>query len=92
MDAVLAALHNDFESVLFARYPELDEIKARLIAAGARGALLSGTGSALFGIFETDTARTSALAELSRTRLARAGQWRVWPCESLSSHAYESEA
>jgi len=87
MDEVVAALHNDFEPVLFARHAELAEIKARLIAAGALGALLSGTGSALFGIFATAAARAPAAAELART-----GRWRVFPCESLSGHAYESEA
>ena len=92
MDAVVAALHNDFEPVLFARHPELAEIKALLIAAGAKGALLSGTGSALFGLFDPASARASAFAELSRAGLARAGRWKVLACESLSGHAYEPEA
>jgi 4-diphosphocytidyl-2-C-methyl-D-erythritol kinase len=87
VDEVVAALHNDFEPVLFDRYSELAEVKASLIAAGARGALLSGTGSALFGIFETAAARDGARAEL-----ARAGRWQVFACATLAHHAYESES
>ncbi|HET9216188.1 MAG TPA: 4-(cytidine 5'-diphospho)-2-C-methyl-D-erythritol kinase [Terriglobia bacterium] len=42
---------NDFESVVFPRHPLLSEIKSELLRAGARSAALSGTGSAVFGIF-----------------------------------------
>ena len=42
---------NDFETVIFQRYPELGNWKDRLVRAGASGAMLSGSGSALFGLF-----------------------------------------
>lgn len=86
VDEVVAALHNDFEPTLCSRYPELTEIKTRLLAEGAAGALLSGTGSALFGVFAADVARNRA-AE----RLAREGRWAVMPCETLAGHRYETE-
>ncbi len=44
-------LTNDFEEPLFAKYPLLGEIKARLYDLGAAYAALSGSGSALFGLF-----------------------------------------
>lgn len=44
-------LVNDFETTVFAKYPRLGEIKQSLYGAGAVYAAMSGSGSALFGIF-----------------------------------------
>ena len=44
-------LVNDFEETVFAKYPELAAIKRSLYDCGARYASMSGSGSALFGIF-----------------------------------------
>ena len=48
---ILARMENDFESVLFNDYPVLADIKKTLLAVGAEGALLSGSGSTVFGVF-----------------------------------------
>ena len=50
---------NDFETVIFETDPELRKWKQRLLRLGASAALLSGSGSALFGVF---AARKTALA------------------------------
>jgi 4-diphosphocytidyl-2-C-methyl-D-erythritol kinase len=44
-------LSNDFEAAVFPRFPQLSEWKDRLVNAGAALAMLSGSGSALYGIF-----------------------------------------
>ena len=44
-------LVNDFEAPIFAMHPELAAIKQSLYDAGAVYAAMSGSGSALFGIF-----------------------------------------
>ncbi len=44
-------LHNDFEAVAFARHPALSAIKRHLKASGAVFASLTGSGSALYGLF-----------------------------------------
>ena len=56
-------LVNDFEAVVFAQYPALKEIKARLLKLGAQAALLTGSGAALFGVFE-DEAQAQEVAAL----------------------------
>ncbi len=62
--AVAQAAHNDFEAVLFPRRPELEAVKSRLIETGASPALLSGTGSAVFGVFEDAATADRAEVEL----------------------------
>ncbi len=42
---------NDLEEVVFERYPRLRACRDELLAAGARRAMMSGTGPALFGVF-----------------------------------------
>ena len=45
-------LHNDFEDSIFPLLPEVKEIKDRLYELGANFAMMCGSGSAVFGIFE----------------------------------------
>jgi 4-diphosphocytidyl-2-C-methyl-D-erythritol kinase len=45
-------LKNDFEDVLSGRFPILSALKQKLYALGAGYACMSGSGSAVFGIFE----------------------------------------
>jgi 4-diphosphocytidyl-2-C-methyl-D-erythritol kinase len=47
-------LANDFEPSVFAALPQLWVIKAQLIDAGAVYAAMSGSGSTIFGIFNSD--------------------------------------
>ena len=58
-----AFAHNDFEALVFAAYPELGRLHAGLLQSGAALARMSGTGSALFGVYrEEKTAREAAKA------------------------------
>jgi 4-diphosphocytidyl-2-C-methyl-D-erythritol kinase len=47
-------LHNDFEDTVFDLYPDILEVKNRLYRRGAVYAALSGSGSAVFGLFVSD--------------------------------------
>ena len=67
-----AALHlcNDLETVTASTYPEIHSIKEQLINYGALGALMSGSGPSVFGIFsEVETARHA------RDALSRDTDW-----------------
>ncbi|QNK61793.1 4-(cytidine 5'-diphospho)-2-C-methyl-D-erythritol kinase [Pedobacter sp. PAMC26386] len=46
------SLRNDFEEPVFSKYPEISQIKEQLYHAGATFALMSGSGSSVFAIFE----------------------------------------
>lgn len=48
------ALVNDFEESVFALHPEIGAIKAKLYDMGATYAAMSGSGSALFGLFKEE--------------------------------------
>lgn len=76
-------LHNDFEGVIFEIEPEIGRAKQALLDAGARGALLAGSGSSVFGIFTDETARDRAL-----DRLRFEAGWRVFACHTLSRSEY----
>ncbi|MFZ7125939.1 MAG: 4-(cytidine 5'-diphospho)-2-C-methyl-D-erythritol kinase [Desulfobacterales bacterium] len=60
-----AHLCNDLETVAIGDHPAIGTVKTALISAGAEGALMSGSGSAAFGLF-----RTADSARKARSRLA----------------------
>ena len=76
-------LANDFERVIFEIEPEIERARAALLEAGARGALLAGSGSSVFGVFDSEEARNRALDDLN----SEAG-WRAFSCETISRDEY----
>ena len=58
---------NDFESVVFRQYPKLGAIKRKLKRLGAQPALMTGSGSALFGLFPNLHSRNAALLQFRET-------------------------
>lgn len=58
---------NDFEKIVLAMHPVLRELRAALVSAGARPALLAGSGSAMFGVFTDETARDRTAEHLAGT-------------------------
>jgi 4-diphosphocytidyl-2-C-methyl-D-erythritol kinase len=79
---VRAGIKNDFEQVVFPDYPELSEGKRALLRAGANYASLSGSGSTLYGLFDSRTAAVSAVA-----RLRKQG-WMAQASSTLTRRAY----
>lgn len=62
-DPVLG-LYNVFEGVLLPRLPEADEIRAFFVEHGALGALMSGSGSTVFALFEKEEEAEAVVREL----------------------------
>lgn len=54
VDELAGNLYNDFEITIENQLPIIKELKQALLAFGAKGALLSGSGSAVFGIFSSE--------------------------------------
>lgn len=70
LDLVRAGIENDFEAVVFPQHPELREVKKRLVREGAAFASLSGSGSAVYGLFASRQKAAQAAARLRRQGLA----------------------
>jgi 4-diphosphocytidyl-2-C-methyl-D-erythritol kinase len=76
-------LRNDFEQVIFDIEPEIGRVKNALLQAGARSALLAGSGSSVFGIFDNREAQQRALEQIQTE-----SRWRIFPCATLSREEY----
>jgi 4-diphosphocytidyl-2-C-methyl-D-erythritol kinase len=59
-------LFNRFEEFVFPDHPELPRLKQDLIDAGAVGALMSGSGSSVFGIVESEKQGRQTLARIQK--------------------------
>ncbi len=60
---------NDFERVVFAQHPEIGQIKERLLKAGAAYASMTGSGSAVYGMFDDASAAHHAAGEFEGMRV-----------------------
>ncbi|WP_373501624.1 4-(cytidine 5'-diphospho)-2-C-methyl-D-erythritol kinase [Desulfococcus sp.] len=75
---ILQYLCNDLETVTIHEFPEIDAAKAALMKHGSAGALMSGSGPTVFGLFHTAEKRDHALASLSAM-----GNWRAYSAELM---------
>ncbi len=66
---VRSLLDNDLEGVTAARYPLIRQIKQGLLAAGATGALMTGSGPCVFGVFRSEEHARQARIDAPRPKL-----------------------
>src|ERR1043166_6059873 len=87
LDLVRTGIENDFERVVFPKYPELREVKSVLERSGALYASLSGSGSAIYGLFASRAVALKAAGKLRKngvpaavtTTLTRPQYWKkIW--------------
>ena len=77
-DGIAALALNDFEPVVLRRIPILADALAAMREAGARIALLAGSGSSIFAIFDSAHARDAASARLGTLGM------HLWRAETLT--------
>ncbi|MEM1094543.1 MAG: 4-(cytidine 5'-diphospho)-2-C-methyl-D-erythritol kinase [Bacteroidota bacterium] len=65
LDRWRRALVNDFEAPIMARHPAIRVVKQTLVEAGAGYAAMSGSGSAVFGVFADDAKARAAVEMLN---------------------------
>jgi 4-diphosphocytidyl-2-C-methyl-D-erythritol kinase len=58
------AARNDLEEPVLAAYPEIAEVKRRLLSLDATHALMSGSGATVFGVFDNSQVAGQALSEM----------------------------
>jgi 4-diphosphocytidyl-2-C-methyl-D-erythritol kinase len=64
LDLVHTGIENDFEEVVFPQYPALRQVKRAMLRAGASYASLSGSGSAIYGLFSSRKLAAEAALKL----------------------------
>jgi len=64
----LASVRNDFETVVFEQHRELGRLRNRLVRGGATVARMTGSGSALFGLFPDCNGISRAVELLGEVR------------------------
>jgi len=78
VEDVCSLLSNDLESVTIPAFPVIGEIKDRMLSLGALGAMMSGSGPTVFGLF-----RDRQSAETAQDALTSGTTWFAAAIETL---------
>jgi 4-diphosphocytidyl-2-C-methyl-D-erythritol kinase len=76
-------MSNDFEAVVVRLHPEIGRARDALVKAGAGHAMLSGSGSSVYGVFDS-----KGEAERARASLKSEAGWQVFACATLTRAEY----
>ena len=79
---------NDFEAAVSSQYPQLKTIQGKLWKYGAAAVRMTGSGSAVFGIFSSREDRERARIELQGDRVFHG--YRVYPAALVSRTGYRA--
>jgi 4-diphosphocytidyl-2-C-methyl-D-erythritol kinase len=85
LDLVRTGIENDFESVVFPKYPAIREVKRALERSGAKYVSLSGSGSAVYGLFADQETASKAAGKLSDNGVP------AWATTTLTRERYWKE-
>jgi 4-(cytidine 5'-diphospho)-2-C-methyl-D-erythritol kinase len=68
---IAAHMGNVLETVTISNYPVIDEIKKHMLSNGAVGAMMSGSGPTVFGLFDDEDTAKKAYKAMRSSHLAR---------------------
>ena len=71
MFKIAADMGNVLETVTIPNYPVIDEIKKHMLSNGAVGAMMSGSGPTVFGLFDDEDTAKKAYKAMRSSHLAR---------------------
>lgn len=71
LDLLCERMGNVLETVTIPAYPVIQEIKEHMMACGAAGAMMSGSGPTVFGIFHSPVQAKAAMKDLKVNGLAK---------------------
>ena len=75
-----ASVVNDFEPVVFEQFPELIKIQKKLAQTGASPAGMTGSGSTMYGVYESPATAAEAVARLK--------PWQAITAKTMTRRAY----
>ena len=81
--AIARILENDLESVTSARFPVIETIKHVLLDLGAEGALMTGSGPTVFGVFLSSKQAEEARKQLLSQNLGDVFLARKWERQGI---------
>ena len=82
-DGISRILLNHLEAVVSKKYPQIDIMKKNLLSAGALGAMMTGSGPAVFGLFPD--AKSAEEAYKKTRRMVRSKGWEVFRAHSITA-------
>ncbi len=82
-EKISSVLWNDLEGVVSRGYPEIEAMKKVLYSAGALGALMTGSGPTVFGIFSEEGDASKAYKKVRRMVSERG--WSVLKAQSITA-------
>jgi 4-diphosphocytidyl-2-C-methyl-D-erythritol kinase len=82
-NSLAAMIFNDFETSILPAYPAVREARDFLVERGATAAMLSGSGSSVFGFFPDEESALAASRPCSMRE-----SWRLFPTKTLSRAEY----
>jgi 4-diphosphocytidyl-2-C-methyl-D-erythritol kinase len=71
LEKLVANMGNVLERVTVPEYPVIDELKSIMVECGALGAMMSGSGPTVFGIFTDDRVARAAYRKIEQSGLSK---------------------